>query len=135
AFTHYDLHLLNIIVKKDPHIIHLPNGREIETRYSPVIIDYGSVHVKIDGIDYGRYLPEGYIENEEFWAHDVFKILSMVYDNTNYVTVMNRLNRDLANDLIDPPGEGSLREIHVDDFIKELRESIEEEKGEEGEED
>ena len=65
-FTHYDLHLQNIIIT------------ESSRKYIPVIIDYGSSHIKYEGEDYGRTLIEGQIYNREMWYHDIFKVLMAV---------------------------------------------------------
>lgn len=59
-FTHYDLHPYNVIVKDN---------------LTPVIIDYGSSHIKYEGKDYGREFARAKIINKSRWYHDVVKIL------------------------------------------------------------
>lgn len=63
-FTHYDLHLNNVIVHTDE------NGNKY-----PVIIDYGSSHIKHKGIDYGRTVGEVSIYNRSMWFYDIVKFL------------------------------------------------------------
>jgi len=84
-FTDYDLHDQNIIIKELPEeitIIYPNSGQKVITKYLVVIIDYGSSHIKYNGINYGKIFPEGNINNESFWMHDIFKILMFLYKNT-----------------------------------------------------
>lgn len=70
-FTHYDLHLENIM---------------INNKGDPIIIDYGSSHIKFGGINYGRELMEGNIFNKPLWVHDILKLcLSILYETDNEV--------------------------------------------------
>lgn len=64
-FTHYDLHLDNIIVTEN-------NENPI-----PVIIDYGSSHIKHRDENFGREMIVGRIANHSLWAHDIIKVLMM----------------------------------------------------------
>jgi hypothetical protein len=77
-FTHYDLHALNVIVT--------PKGE-------PVIIDYGSSHIRYGGENYGRSLKIGEIYNKSMWFHDVFKvtafILADIDDEVDYEREIN----------------------------------------------
>lgn len=64
GYTHYDLHLGNIILTNEN---------------IPYIIDYGFSHVTYNGKYYGKYMPEGEIYNRPMWLHDVFKVLMCCY--------------------------------------------------------
>jgi len=70
GFTHYDLHLGNVIVSEDDE---------------PYIIDYGSSHVNINlsdnRISIGRVLEEGNINNYSCWQHDLLKLLMFIWSN------------------------------------------------------
>lgn len=82
GFTHYDLHEGNIIIKTHPEVLSISypsSNMNISTKYIPVIIDYGSSHIKIGNIDYGKIQVEGNVDNREFWIHDIFKILMRLY--------------------------------------------------------
>jgi len=79
-FTHYDLHINNIIVT-DNHI--------------PKIIDFGTSYMQINDKHLG-YIREGITASgrsnfiyqcRSFWIHDVFKLLSSIYIliNPNYI--------------------------------------------------
>lgn len=60
GFTHYDLHLKNIMVEYDG---------------TPVIIDYGYSYLRSEDISLGMVLAEGAIRPETNWAHDILKLL------------------------------------------------------------
>ena len=58
-FTHYDLNLHNIMIKKLPSKIKIKCfDFEILTDIIPVIIDYEMSHINIRGIDYGVNLEQ-----------------------------------------------------------------------------
>jgi len=81
-FTHFDLHLGNIIIKElsNEITIYYPSSDEkIITKYVSVIIDYGSSHIKYNNFDYGKILYEGNVVNDSFWIHDIFKMLMFFY--------------------------------------------------------
>jgi len=59
-FTHYDLHLRNIIVTYGD---------------IPVIIDYGTSHIKYHGQSFGQTWQTFGIANRSNWAYDVFKLI------------------------------------------------------------
>lgn len=82
-FTHYDLHLDNIIIHQD----------------QPVLIDYGASHIKYKGQDYGRILELGGIKNESMWVHDVFKVLISLLAYINRDILQHRLT-DIYQDKI-----------------------------------
>lgn len=81
GFTHYDLHKNNIIIKElsESTKITIGDSKHFLTKYIPVIIDYGFSHINHSDSSHGRYLPEGNIENNSFWVHDIFKILMDIY--------------------------------------------------------
>lgn len=58
-FTHYDLHLENIIIQEG----------------TPVIIDYGLSHIKYQGYDYGRLRPQYGTYNKNLWYADVLGLI------------------------------------------------------------
>ncbi len=69
GFTHYDLHLLNVIIKSN---------------LTPVIIDYGSSHIQVNkGIGIGR-IERRKIFNEPLWIHDILRLCSSLYIKYNY---------------------------------------------------
>lgn len=84
-FTHYDLHSGNVLVRTvtpDGQPVFLPypkKGAEllISTRAVPVIIDYGSAHVRIDGKHAGNpLLPQyGVSADISFPMHDWYKLI------------------------------------------------------------
>ena len=127
-FTHYDLHLKNIIVNmNDPHrVTYGDSSRDVrfDSKFLPVIIDYGSSHIKLKGIDYGRDYDYGQIYNTKFWAHDVFKLLSMIYAHTRYSVVVDTINQYINDRFDNPPGDASLMGYNTDEYIDSLKEDI-----------
>jgi len=78
-FCHYDLHTANVMVVKE--------GNE----YEPVIIDFGSAHIKIPGsnIYLGDHWPElGRYDDKALWVYDMFKIWAFcrMYSDRTYLT-------------------------------------------------
>lgn len=78
-FTHYDLHLENILIRDldEPIIVPIYTMEGIlylKTRKIPYIIDYGFSHVIVDGISLDKYQTEndGVIPQESFPMYDVF---------------------------------------------------------------
>lgn len=73
-FTHYDLHPLNVIVKDD---------------LTPVIIDYGSSHIKYKEKDYGKQFRNAFIRNKSCWQHDIFRLIwSALLETDEYLSLM-----------------------------------------------
>jgi tRNA A-37 threonylcarbamoyl transferase component Bud32 len=68
-FTHYDLHTLNVI-------IHTTKEGEIY----PVIIDYGSSHIKYKEKHFGRSFNRARIYDTSMWFHDIIKFLLNSYN-------------------------------------------------------
>lgn len=68
-FTHYDLHLGNVIITEDQ---------------DPVIIDFGLSFAKLDGVNIGTMLTDGEVYNRPMWQHDVFKLLFCIYGQIEY---------------------------------------------------
>lgn len=90
-FTHYDLHMSNIIVEEleTPQLISHHCKPLFKTLFRPVIIDFGRSHVKIAGRHYGWEKPgeQDFLKEEKmhvrqigFWQHDVFNILCSYYE-------------------------------------------------------
>jgi hypothetical protein len=67
GFTHYDMHLQNVLVTTEGY---------------PVVIDYGLSYVASDPRT-GTYNRVGHITPTTWWAHDVIKVLFMLYEFTN----------------------------------------------------
>lgn len=93
-FTHYDLHLENIIV-----------NNTIESKPFPIIVDYGSSYVDLEmGHDVhplGRELKAGSIHRRPCWQHDVFKICMWLYYQLDPDFVLERLRKELYNRITD----------------------------------
>ena len=95
-FTHYDLHISNIIVT-DNHI--------------PKIIDFGHSYIQINDKHLG-YIKEGssasgrssfICQCRSFWMHDLFKLLSSIYllINPNYIINRAKDNKQkVTSDII-----------------------------------
>jgi hypothetical protein len=106
-FTHYDLHDDNIVIKHERVNIEYPNlKKKIGCDYRAVIIDYGSSHITLitksgEKADFGRIFPEGNIENEVFWIHDVFKILFFMYFHTSsmYIETLKKYQEEYTEKL------------------------------------
>ena len=124
-FTHYDLHTKNIIISRQPHKVVFKNRFLFESKFLPVIIDYGSSHIQLNGVDYGRNFYKGEIHNAEFWAHDVFKLLSMIYDRTNFNVIKAKIDQNLKDALDTAPGEGYMFDYDTDQYIESLESDIE----------
>lgn len=81
-FTHYDLHPLNVIVKDDG---------------TPVIIDYGSSHIKYEEKDYGREFSQAKIINRSRWYHDVVKLLWHALNLTDKPIMFQRFSNRIRD--------------------------------------
>lgn len=124
-FTHYDLHPGNIIISRTEsnHPVIFRNQLLLYSNLLPVIIDYGSSHINIDGVDYGRNFDDGKIHNIVFWPHDIFKLLSMIYDQTRFTVVKTRIEQKLSDKLNEAPGESAYT---TDEYIKDIQSQIDE---------
>lgn len=89
-YTHYDLHQDNVMIQEKMHDYVVPffdskgEHRYIRTRLIPRIIDYGSSHVEIDGVDFGTVLFDGQEEygvytTNSFPMHDAYRFLYASY--------------------------------------------------------
>lgn len=88
GFTHYDLHLSNIIVHTDE-----------QGQIYPVIIDYGASHIIYNNIDYGRIFDEAKNYNRSMWMHDVFKILMFIYSYIDKTLVKYNMKNNLREEI------------------------------------
>lgn len=88
-FTHYDLHLDNVLIRilPDKPNISIPyeteNGKEyLNSNFVATIIDYGSSHIQFEGRHYGRYGIEQYgvLPDSSFVFHDMFKLLMFILE-------------------------------------------------------
>jgi hypothetical protein len=62
-FTHYDLHLDNIMIRNN----------------IPVIIDYGRSHIKINNVNYGYYDLWHHVYNRSRWYYDILTLCKWIY--------------------------------------------------------
>lgn len=90
AFTHYDLHAANVLVKKSPLdsqiVYHRPNGqkRYVKSEYIAIIIDFGYSHVNVDDKDYGISRNKVFATNNKLHPlYDIYKILG--YASAHYL--------------------------------------------------
>lgn len=94
-FTHYDLHGNNILVEILPYKVAIPfRGKYIITDKLARIIDFGFSHVKLQGINFGKYGLEEYgVDAEKSYPmHDAYKLLL-----NSYLSAINNKNRNLDN--------------------------------------
>lgn len=77
GFTHYDLHLRNVIVKHDDNTVY------------PVIIDYGTSHIIYRRKHYGIDSYQYSIAPRQYWVHDIIKLLLHTYTEINQDYVLN----------------------------------------------
>lgn len=97
-FTHYDLHSGNLIIQELDHKIDISYDSEsINTQLVAVFIDFGSTHVKLDDINYGRDLQDYNIHNKFFWEHDIVKLLCHAYSRIDPQMIKNRLQDKLVS--------------------------------------
>ena len=85
-FTHYDLHLQNVILR----------GVNV------IIIDFGTSHINIDDIDYGvmisfEYFPYSLITSTYFWPYDIFKILCLTRDKFDRTIIIEKKKHEYTN--------------------------------------
>ncbi len=82
GFTHYDLHVDNVLVRDIGQEIFIPyviEGKTVylKTRKLAVIIDYGFSHIIHNGKHFGYSLPSNRIlPDTSFPMHDIYKIFS-----------------------------------------------------------
>lgn len=118
-FTHYDLHLDNIIINNTD-----------ENHPYPIIVDYGSSFVTLntenDSIPLGRILKEGSIYIRPCWQHDVFKVCMWLYYNLKYKLASKNYKLDLLRQInylqyeINDNRESIYRDYHIQDLSEEL---------------
>ena len=92
-FTHYDLHLGNVLVRDPPRgkdiIEYTINEKKIylKVKKIAVIIDYGRSHVNINGESYGNWLdPDaGVMARSSFPMHDSYKLLMSISERIAYL--------------------------------------------------
>src|SRR3990167_5544759 len=93
-FTHYDLHLKNIIV-----------NNSIDIKPYPIIIDYGSSYIDLELggeiYSFGRELKAGSIYRRPCWHHDVFKVCMWIYNALKPELVIERIRKELYNRITD----------------------------------
>jgi hypothetical protein len=95
-FTHYDLHSGNVIIRKVEQPISIKyNDDIINTQHIATIIDFGSSHIQIDGVNYGRILKNGNIHNFSFWEHDIFKFLGFTWKHIDPYMIKEKISDDL----------------------------------------
>lgn len=126
-FTHYDLHLKNIMIKKydKSFEINYPK-RSIKTKVVPCIIDYGRAHIILAGTDYGIegfekasfYGEKINIANKAFWPHDVFSILAKVYSRLTLdgITAIAKAEYDECAESIEMSRD-TIKDLE-DEFVK-----------------
>jgi hypothetical protein len=89
-FTHYDLHLSNIIISTND------NGELI-----PVIIDFGSSHIAIPEGHLGeRWTQECRYDDRSSWIMDWFKLLGYIYVYTDTDSYLNKRIYGDAQDIL-----------------------------------
>lgn len=118
--THYDLHARNIIINK------LPVPREMDyqilrlkTKIIPYVIDYGRMYINLAGMDCGIDISQSSglakevvnVENQEFWPHDVFHILTSMYSELTFKGNTVKLDANISKN---------------EDLLEELRANLEE---------
>lgn len=82
GYTHYDLHIGNIMISDDD---------------TPHIIDYGYSYVNYNGENYGTFLPFGEIYNRPMWLHDIFKLLMFCFESIKNIILVNNYDVLLRN--------------------------------------
>lgn len=81
-FTHYDLHLRNIIIKTE------------NNKTYPVIIDFGTSYIRyhdwqILQENYGEDRPKASIAPRPYWVHDIIKLMLHTYTEISQEYVLN----------------------------------------------
>lgn len=84
-FTHYDLHLNNIMITIDPI-----SGSPI-----PIIIDFEYSYINVPGS--GRYLYGGKVDRMNCWFHDIFKMLAYIYVTLDTSRRINSYKEEYKN--------------------------------------
>ena len=90
-FTHYDLHIGNIMIKelKNPVSIHYKTSRHdlyVNSQYIPIFIDYGMCHIRYAGKNIGTITKQINIKNSSNPIYDVFKILGFLKNIVPFTT-------------------------------------------------
>lgn len=82
-FCHYDLHLENIIITT------------VGSELVPVIIDFGSSHIELDGVHLGENNETSpdktRYDDRSLWVHDMFKIFGFAWERTNMANAIERI--------------------------------------------
>jgi tRNA A-37 threonylcarbamoyl transferase component Bud32 len=86
GFTHYDLHLRNIMVKT-------VDGKDI-----PVFIDFGAAHISLPHGDLGvRSILSARYNDRSMWTQDFFKVFGMLWTHTSLDLLNVLLKRVVLN--------------------------------------
>lgn len=80
----------------------------------------------LNDVYYGRNFNDGKIHNIVFWPHDIFKLLSMIYNQTRFTVVKTRIEQKLSDTLNEAPGEGVYFGYTTDEYIKDIQSQIDE---------
>ena len=97
-FTHYDLHLGNVLIQKLEEPVAIPIYLEdkikyLVTKYMVKIIDYGTSYAKIQGHHFGNYsIPEIFYGEKPYQIYDVYKYLLFIGIECKKLTSSNSQN-------------------------------------------
>lgn len=143
-FTHYDFHDKNVMIVTLPEEVEIDyTYAKIQTRYVPIIIDYGYSHVKVNGVDYGVNFKKYHIfNNVGSETLDLFKLIGTAADTSDakrsgnydfFKNVFAFFSDDIENILkkydyhIFYASAAALGDRTIDGFIEHLSTSFEEE--------
>jgi hypothetical protein len=97
GFTHYDLYLKNILIKKLDEKVELQYiNKTIMSKTVVVLIDFEFSHIMYMNENYGIERTDVNIQNRSYWIHDIVKVLlSLRTCNTLGFFNFNKLTEDL----------------------------------------
>ncbi|SNW62645.1 Protein kinase [Orpheovirus IHUMI-LCC2] len=109
-FTHYDLHLQNLIIDDNNNI---------------KIIDFASSHIILDGVTYGvtsTYSLNTYtlILPNYFWPYDIFKLLCLIREKFDY----KLRNKEIEDKLSHTLYNYNISISKLDNIVKEFEKNI-----------
>ena len=96
GFTHYDLYLKNILIKKLDEKVELQYiNKTMMCKTVVVLIDFEFSHIMYRNENYGIERSDVNIQNRSYWIHDIVKVLLSLRTCDTVNTISKKLTENL----------------------------------------